>query len=287
MVLDRLRLLVSHLTSPLTPNSPLPGLSFHVGPTSKPLKHVTLQQLLSEQVALNGDCEALVSAWQGIRWTYRELDGLSDQLAKKFYGLGIRRGDRMGIMAGNCAEYVLTFFASAKIGATLAVINPAYGPEELEFALKTVGTSLLFSSVFRLTSSGTKVFITTPKLNARSHIPLVEHLVPSLTLSSPSPVLPSLTHIIIIDNGDGIPNELSNFLPFTQIPAFEVDLSQLQSDLDEHDVINLQFTSGTTGSPKAAMLTHQYLPQPFLYVASFFSLLSLTWAATSLTTASS
>lgn len=107
MVLERLRLLLSHITGTSPPNSPYPGLSYHVGPTSKPLKHITLHQLLAEQVILNGDCEALVSAWQGIRWTYRELDRLSDELARRFYGLGIRKGDRMGIMAGNCGEYVL------------------------------------------------------------------------------------------------------------------------------------------------------------------------------------
>lgn len=109
MVLDRLRLLLCHITGTSPPNSPYPGLSYHVGPTSKPLKHITLHQLLAEQVILNGDCEALVSAWQGIRWTYRELDRLSDELARKFYGLGIRKGDRMGIMAGNCGEYVLVY----------------------------------------------------------------------------------------------------------------------------------------------------------------------------------
>ena len=112
MVLDRLRLLLSHIAGTSPPNSPYPGLSYHVGPTSKPLKHITLHQLLAEQVILNGDCEALVSAWQGICWTYRELDRLSDELARKFYGLGIRKGDRMGIMAGNCGEYVLVLHHS-------------------------------------------------------------------------------------------------------------------------------------------------------------------------------
>jgi hypothetical protein len=63
--------------------------------------------LLREQVESNGDGEALVSAWQEIRWTYRQLDELSDEVARGFWGLGVRKGDRMAIMAGNCAEYVL------------------------------------------------------------------------------------------------------------------------------------------------------------------------------------
>ena len=102
------------------------------------------------------------------------------------------------------------------------------------------------------------MFITTPRLNARSHTPLLRHLVPLLDLSSPSPVLPSLKHVIIINISGTIPIDLSNFLTFDRLPATQVDLSAIQSKLSEHDVINLQFTSGTTGSPKAAMLTHQY-----------------------------
>jgi len=112
MVLERVKQILSHI-SPLpyshssTSTSLYPGLSYHVGPTSPPLKHVTLGGLLQEQVSLNGDAQALVSAWQNIRWTYRELDEKSDALAKSFYALGIRKGDRMAIMAGNCGEYVL------------------------------------------------------------------------------------------------------------------------------------------------------------------------------------
>ena len=104
----------------------------------------------------------------------------------------------------------------------------------------------------------TKIFITTPKLNIRSHLPLIKHLVPSLSLSQPSPTLPSLKHVIIINNSGTIPSDLDNFLRFDQLPKGQVDLGSIQKTLDQHDVVNLQFTSGTTGSPKAAMLTHQY-----------------------------
>jgi len=87
--------------------SPYQDLSYHVGPTSPPLKHVTFGGLLHEQVSSNGDGECLISAWQGIRWTYRELDKRSEELAKSFFALGVRKGDRIAIMAGNCGEYVL------------------------------------------------------------------------------------------------------------------------------------------------------------------------------------
>ena len=79
-------------------------------------------------------------------------------------------------------------------------------------------------------------------------------------MSSPSPVIPSLTHVIIINNGKTIPPDLSGFLQFDKLPTSQLDLSVIQNELSEHDVINLQFTSGTTGLSKAAMLTHQYLP---------------------------
>src|SRR5579862_730853 len=105
-MLERVKQILSHI-SPLSSSqssstSPYPGLSYHVGPASPPLKHATLGALLQEQVALNGDAEALVSAWQNIRWTYKDLDEKSDAVAKSFYALGIRKGDRMAIMAGNC-----------------------------------------------------------------------------------------------------------------------------------------------------------------------------------------
>lgn len=112
MVLERVRQILSHI-APVSSSQdqsttfPYPGLSYHVGPTSPPLKTVTLGELLREQVQFNGDREALVSAWQGIRWTYKELDEKSGELARGFYELGIRKGDRMAIMAGNCGEYVL------------------------------------------------------------------------------------------------------------------------------------------------------------------------------------
>jgi fatty-acyl-CoA synthase len=110
VVLERIRQIISHISlreGDRTHTEPYPGLSCHVGRTDKPLKHITLGQLLREQVELNGDSEALVSAWQGIRWTYRELDRRSDELARGFWALGVRKGDRIAIMAGNCGEHVL------------------------------------------------------------------------------------------------------------------------------------------------------------------------------------
>lgn len=108
-VVDGVKQIHSH--NPYFPETsevlPYQGLSYHVGPTSPPLKHATFGGLLREQVSLNGDGECLISAWQGIRWTYRELDKRSEELAKSLFALGVRKGDRMAIMAGNCGEYIL------------------------------------------------------------------------------------------------------------------------------------------------------------------------------------
>ena len=266
MVLDRVKQILSHLTPPNSPStSPYPGLSYHVGPHSPPLKHVTLAQLLQEQVLLNGDGEAVVSAWQNIRWTYRDLHEKSNTLAKCFYALGIRKRDRMAIMAGNCAEYVAVAWTMPWnhliFRRSLLLLRLEQYWQWSILLTRKRNLNLLWrklvSSDFRMgLTLETKLFITTPKLNQRSHIPLIKHLVPSLSLESPSPVLPSLEHIIIINNSATIPSELSNFLTFDHLPTADVDLTHLQSTLSEHDVVNLQFTSGTTGSSKAAMLTH-------------------------------
>ena len=111
IVLDLSKKNISHI-SPFIKTSetfPYPGLSYQVGSTINPLKHVTLAELLCEQVLQNGDSEALISTWQNIRWTYRELDQRTDELAKSFWALGVRKNDRLAIMAGNCAEYVLVW----------------------------------------------------------------------------------------------------------------------------------------------------------------------------------
>jgi fatty-acyl-CoA synthase len=106
---------------------------------------------------------------------------------------------------------------------------------------------------------GTKVFITTAGLNERSHVALLEHLVPEMTL--PSSVLPTLTHVIVISTKNHpVPDVLRNFLSFHDLPTSNTPIPPLH--ISEHDVVNLQFTSGTTGSPKAAMLTHQSPPSP-------------------------
>lgn len=114
-------------------------LSLLHGPVDPPLVDLTLGELLDLQCQHHGHQECLVIPWTGARWTYNELNQQSSQLARALVSLGIGIGDRVGIMAGNCAEYAAVFFAVARIGAILVILNNTYTPTEAQYALKFSG----------------------------------------------------------------------------------------------------------------------------------------------------
>lgn len=114
-------------------------LSVVHGPVDPPLVDLTLGELLDLQCQHHGHQECLVTPWNGTRWTYNELNQESSQLARALMTLGISVGDRVGVMAGNCAEYAAIFFAVAKIGAILVILNNTYTPTEAQYALKFSG----------------------------------------------------------------------------------------------------------------------------------------------------
>lgn len=111
-------------------------LSILHGPVDPPLVDLTLGELLELQCQHHGTQEALVTPWNGTRWTYNELNQQSCQLARALMSVGIGVGDRVGVMAGNCAEYAAIFFAVARIGAILVILNNTYTPTEAQYALK-------------------------------------------------------------------------------------------------------------------------------------------------------
>lgn len=117
-------------------------LSILHGPVDPPLVDLTLGELLDLQCQHYGTREALVTPWNGTRWTYNELDQQSSQLARALMSVGISVGDRVGVMAGNCAEYAAIFFAVARIGAILVILNNTYTPTEAQYALKFSGMAL-------------------------------------------------------------------------------------------------------------------------------------------------
>jgi len=120
-----------------------PGPSYQQGPADKPLIEKTVGSFFDEVVSRYGDREALVSRHQGLRFTYAQLRERVDEFAVALLGFGVQKGDRVGIWSPNNAEWVMTQFATAKVGAILVNVNPAYRVQELEYALNQSGMSLL------------------------------------------------------------------------------------------------------------------------------------------------
>ena len=220
------------------------AISYVHGAMDLPLLGETIGQNLDRTASRFPDTEALVVRSQGVRWTYRELVARAEAFAAGLLALGIKRGDRVGIWSLNNSEWVVTQFATAKAGIILVNINPAYRLHELEFALAKVGCVAL---------------ITATRFKTSDYIGLLDTLLPELAESEPGALraarLPHLRTIIQI--GGTSPGTLA----FDAVPALATDehraeLARLQPALQFDDVVNIQFTSGTTGSPKGAALTH-------------------------------
>jgi fatty-acyl-CoA synthase len=189
--------------------------------------------------------EALVVRQQNIHWSYRELKAKADAFAAGLLALGLNPGDRVGIWSPNNAEWVITQFATAKAGLILVNINPAYRLTELEYALNKVGC---------------KALVTADSFKSSDYVGMLRELAPEIDRSAAGKLqskrLPQLTTLIRI--GDG---EKRGFLRFDDVLGMGGDrhralLTELAGKLQFDDAINIQFTSGTTGAPKGATLTH-------------------------------
>jgi fatty-acyl-CoA synthase len=192
-----------------------------------------------------GDREALVVRHQNLRWSYNDLKMRVDAFAAGLLSLGLEPGDRIGIWSQNNSEWVVTQYATAKIGLILVNINPAYRVLELEYAINKVGCRALILS---------------EKFKSSNYIEMLKELAPSLTKSRPgnldSDRLVTLSHVIQI--GGKITSGCFDFSEVVEMASDEYNerVEQLASKLQFDDPINIQFTSGTTGSPKGATLTH-------------------------------
>lgn len=220
-------------------------LSYVHGAHDLPLIGDTIGLFLKNIAARFGDRDALVVPHQEVRWTYREFDARVTRLAAGLLALGLQPGDRVGIWSQNCAEWVLVQFATARAGLIMVNINPAYRRAELEYVLGKVGCAALILS---------------PSFKTSDYIGMVQDVVPEIRSAQPSQLnsskLPELRHVIRL--GSEKTAGMRNFEELMAEPSAEQleRLATLESALQFDEPVNIQFTSGTTGSPKGATLTH-------------------------------
>ena len=211
-----------------------------------PLLMGTVGEHLNAIVESAPDHPALIMPQQNIQWSYAEFNHKVDKLATGLLALGIYKGDRVGIWSPNRYEWVLTQFATAKIGAVMVCINPAYRLYELEYALNKVQC---------------KAIVTAESFKSSEYLKMLIELAPESKVCEPgalvSKKLPHLTTIVRM--GEARTSGMYNFADVCGMgELYEEDqLCSIAADLDSDDIINIQFTSGTTGSPKGAALTHK------------------------------
>jgi fatty-acyl-CoA synthase len=212
-------------------------LSYVYGASAETLLGETIGANLRRTAARFGDREVLVDVPSGRRWTYRQFDDEVDGLARALLGLGVATGERIGIWAPNVPEWVLVQYAAARIGAVLVNINPAYRAHELRYVLNQAGVSVLVAAeTFR-------------DADYRAMVDEVRGLCPELAtvvyIGTPD-------WTALLDRGDGVSLE---------------DVAAREAALSFDDPINIQYTSGTTGFPKGATLSHHNILNNGYFVA--------------------
>jgi fatty-acyl-CoA synthase len=227
------------------PTGDRPSLSFVSGTSDQPLLYRTVDGVLKAALDKVPDRAALVVPFQSTRLTFAELDREVERVARGLVACGLNSGERIGIWAPNCVEWILTMFGAARAGLVLVNINPAYRPTELEFALRVAGCRAL---------------VFAPRFKSSDYAAMLQSLIPELATAPPGRLecaaFPDLRLLVQLGT-----EPLDGALSFDDLAAsgYGLDaaaLASIEEKLDADQVFNIQFTSGTTGTPKGATLTH-------------------------------
>ncbi|MEX2122752.1 MAG: AMP-binding protein [Woeseia sp.] len=232
------------------------AMSYVSGTSTVPLLYKTVGRLLDEAAAQWGQRDALVCLHQNLRWSYAELDTAANRLAAALISLDLAPGDRVGIWSPNRAEWVVVQFATAKAGLILVNLNPAYRASELKFAMRKAGCKAIFMA---------------RSFKSSDYLDLLLQVAPELAACGPGELhadeLPSLRTVILFDDGPGYGTYDYGALLTRAGEKHMRRVEELRDVLQPDDVINIQFTSGTTGLPKGAALTHHQIVNNGFFVA--------------------
>ena len=216
--------------------------SYDAGPTDNPVLEQTIGANFEETVRRNPDAEALVDVASGHRWTYGELNADVNLICRGLMALGIEADERVGIWAPNCAEWTIVQYATAKIGAILVNINPAYRTHELDYVLN---------------QSGVRTLISATAFKASDYVAMVDEVRPQCA---------ALREVIFLGTDDW------EDLERRAGDVTEDDLRTRMAGLTNTDPINIQYTSGTTGFPKGATLSHRNILNNGFFVTDLINL---------------
>ncbi|CAM0557005.1 AMP-binding protein [Vreelandella titanicae] len=230
--------------------------SYSSSMADKPLLGMTIGDKFDQIATQYAENDALIVLHQNIHWSYRQLQEEVNRCARALLSIGVNKGDRVAIWAPNCSEWTLTQFATAKIGAILVNINPSYRTHELEYALN---------------QSGARFLVTANNFKSSDYSAMLYELAPELKASNDgelkSQKLPDLECIINLSS-----EKLSGMWRWSDLmkeanKVSQTDVDDLQATLQFDDAINIQYTSGTTGFPKGATLSHHNILNNGFFVA--------------------